>query len=185
MVREGQRGGSGRKKTDTSKLIPDLKARQFALSKRRNTLFRMAGVLATITGAQVAVVVVLPASARGKEYAFGSPSVDAVLQRLPSSSAGNAAALPVAEEDDAARVSALRQELEDIKGLVTAEGARIKAVEAGVKRAKVAAGTNKWWEADVSKLGAAELPDFEAALRQIRDAAQRQAAEKNGTATRF
>uniref|UniRef100_A0ACD5WDA6 Uncharacterized protein n=1 Tax=Avena sativa TaxID=4498 RepID=A0ACD5WDA6_AVESA len=181
MVREGQQGGSGRKKTDTSKLIPDLKARQFALSKRRNTLFRMAGVLATITGAQVAVVV-LPASARGKEYAFGSPSVDAVLQRLPSSSAGNAAALPVAEEDDAARVSALRQELEDIKGLVTAEGARIKAVEDGVKRAKVAAGTNKWWEADVNKLGAAELPHFEAALRQIRDAAQRMIPGQNNDA---
>uniref|UniRef100_A0ACD5WEQ0 Uncharacterized protein n=1 Tax=Avena sativa TaxID=4498 RepID=A0ACD5WEQ0_AVESA len=184
MVREGQRGGSGRKQIDTFKPIPDMKARQSAFSKRRDTLFRAAGVLATITGAQVAVVV-LPASARGGEYAFGSPSVDAVLQRLPSSSStGGNGALPIAEEEEdaAAKVSALRQELEDVKGLVTAEGARIKAVEAGVKRAKVAAGTNKWWEADVSKLGAAELPDFEAALRQIRDAAQRMIPGQNNDA---
>jgi hypothetical protein len=181
MVPRMQRGGTGRKRIDTARLIQNPAARQVAFSKRRNTLFNMAGDLSALCGVQTAVVV-FSSSARGNCYAFGSPSVDAVLRRLDD------VALPAAvgEEEDAATLMALRQELEDTKARVEAEKARIKAVKAGVKRAMEAARTQHWWEADVNAVGAAELPEFEAALCRLRDAVLRHtdsmhAADKNGS----
>ncbi|KAK1641879.1 hypothetical protein QYE76_059684 [Lolium multiflorum] len=180
MVPRMQRGGTGRKRIDTARLIQNPAARQVAFSKRRNTLFNMAGDLSALCGVQTAVVV-FSSSARGNCYAFGSPSVDAVLRRL------DGVALPAVgeEEEDAATLMALRTELEDTKARVEAEKARTKAVEAGVKRAMEAARTQHWWEADVNAVGAAELPEFEAALCRLRDAVLRHAdsmhaADQNG-----
>ncbi|KAM0928725.1 hypothetical protein ACQ4PT_002659 [Festuca glaucescens] len=180
MVPRRQRGGTGRKRIDTARLIQDPAARQVAFSKRRNTLFNMAGDISALCGVHTAVVV-FSSSARGNCYAFGSPSVDAVLQRLD----GAAPPAVEEEEDAAATLMALRKELEDTKARVEAEKARIKAVEAGVKQAMVAARTPMWWEADVNALGAAELPEFEAALCRLRDAVVRHAdslhaADQNG-----
>lgn len=51
---------------------------QVTFSKRRSGLFKKAGNLCLLTGAQVAVIVTSPAN---RLFAFGHPSVDSVLDR--------------------------------------------------------------------------------------------------------
>ncbi|KAM3206478.1 hypothetical protein ACQJBY_061912 [Aegilops geniculata] len=173
MKMKTKKGGTGRKKRDEMKLIQDPAKRQVAFSKRRPTLFGMAGDLSALCGVHVAVVV-FSRSARGNAYAFGSPSVDAVLQRYHQDGGLNedydaADALAVHGEDDAGALAALRRELDDTKARVEAEKKRMKKVEANVERAMAARSTALWWQADVEALGAAELPEFETALRRLRD----------------
>ncbi|CAM0870858.1 unnamed protein product [Alopecurus aequalis] len=161
------------KRRDTSRLIEDPATRQVAFSKRRPSLFAMAGHLSALCGADTAVVVFSP-SARGNAHAFGSPSVDAVLQRLDSQD-GEPGALAVVEEEHggAAALEAKRRELDETRAKVADEKARVKAVEEGVERAMAATPTARWWEADVNVLGGAELPEFETALWELRDAVLR------------
>ncbi|KAE8793676.1 Agamous-like MADS-box protein AGL61 [Hordeum vulgare] len=177
MKMKTKKGGTGRKKRDEMKLIEDPAKRQVTFSKRRPTLFGMAGDLSALCGVHVAVVV-FSRSARGNAYAFGSPSVDAVLQRYHHQDGGHdgddedaAAALAIVhgDDDDAGALAALRRELDDTKARVEAEKKRMKAVEEKVERAMAAGSTALWWQADVQALGAAELPEFETALRRLRD----------------
>ena len=113
MKMKTKKGGTGRKKRDEMKLIQDPAKRQVAFSKRRPTLFSMAGDLSALCGVHVAVVV-FSRSARGNAYAFGSPSVDAVLRRYHQDGGldedyDSAAALAVHSEDDAGALAALRR----------------------------------------------------------------------------
>ncbi|XBJ06609.1 agamous-like MADS-box protein AGL61 [Aegilops tauschii subsp. strangulata] len=172
MKMKTKKGGTGRKKRDEMKLIEDPAKRQVAFSKRRPTLFGMAGDLSALCGVHVAVVV-FSRSARGNAYAFGSPSVDAVLRRYHQDGGhdedDDATALAVHGDDDAGALAALRRELDDTRTRVEAEKKRMKAVEANVERAMAARSTALWWQADVEALGAAELPEFETALWRLRD----------------
>ncbi|XP_037432379.1 agamous-like MADS-box protein AGL29 [Triticum dicoccoides] len=172
MKMKTKKGGTGRKKRDEMKLIEDPAKRQVAFSKRRPTLFGMAGDLSALCGVHVAVVV-FSRSARGNAYAFGSPSVDAVLRRCHHHVGGQdedaALAIVHGDDDDAGALAALRRELDDTKARVEAEKKRMKAVEAKVELAMAARSTALWWQADVEALGAAELPEFETALRRLRD----------------
>ncbi|KAM3405861.1 hypothetical protein ACQJBY_000093 [Aegilops geniculata] len=169
MRMKTKKGGTGRKKRYEMKLIEDPAKRQVAFSKRRPTLFGMAGDLSALCGVHVAVVV-FSRSARGNAYAFGSPSVDAVLRRYHQSGGQDEdAALAVHGDNDAAALAALRRELDDTKARVEAEKKRMKKVEANVEQAMAARSTALWWQADVEALGAAELPEFETALRRLRD----------------
>jgi hypothetical protein len=170
VPRKHQEGAERKKQIDEAKFIEDLAKRHVAFSKRRNTLFSMAGDLSALCGVDTAVVTFSP-SARATAYAFGSLSVDAVLQRLPTKNdgEGGAAALAIVDGEEAT-LEALRKELEDTKTRVKAEKARLTAVEAKVEQAKESAGTTLWWEADDNALGAAELPEYEAGLRQLRKA---------------
>ncbi|XP_037412763.1 agamous-like MADS-box protein AGL61 [Triticum dicoccoides] len=166
MKTKTKKGGTGRKKRNETKLIEDPAKRQVAFSKRRPTLFGMAGDLSALCGVHVAVVV-FSRSARGNAYAFGSPSVDAVLRRYHGNvqdddDHGD-------DDDDAGALAGLRSELDDTKARVEAEKKRMKKVEANVERAMAARSTALWWQADVEALGAAELPEFETALRRLRD----------------
>jgi hypothetical protein len=167
------KGGAGRKRSrrDSANLIEDPAKRLVAFSKHRPTLFTMAGNLSALCGVDTAVVVF---SQSGKVYAFGSPSVDAVLRRYQPLVHVNDyldGATAVAEEggNGGASLAAMRQELDDTKARVKAEKERMKAVDASVLMAMAARRTQFWWQADVNALGAAELPEFEAALGQLRD----------------
>ncbi|KAI5017300.1 hypothetical protein ZWY2020_037847 [Hordeum vulgare] len=112
-----------------------------------------------------------------EDPANGSPSVDAVLQRYHHQDGGHdgddedaAAALAIVhgDDDDAGALAALRRELDDTKARVGGEEAHEgRGGEGG--RAMAAGSTALWWQADVQALGAAELPEFETALRRLRD----------------
>jgi hypothetical protein len=163
---------AGRQRVDTTKLIEDLARRQVTSAKRRPTLFAAASDLSACFGVDTAVVVF---SEYGRAFAFGSPSVDAVLRRHVD--AGKAKEPPLPGHDDALDelrdLAAMRRRLRDAEALAAGEKARIEAVGARVTLAVAEAGSAGWWEADAGALGEAELPEFERALRKLRDAVQR------------
>ncbi|GAV88005.1 SRF-TF domain-containing protein [Cephalotus follicularis] len=68
----------GRRKIEM-KMVKDSGSRQVTFSKRRSGLFKKANELATLCGAQVAIVVFSPG---GKSFSFGHPSVHSITQRF-------------------------------------------------------------------------------------------------------
>ena len=83
----------------------DKSSRQVTFSKRRSGLFKKCSELALLCGADLAVIVF---SEAGNVFAFGSPSVDAVLRRyVPLPAAANANHAGVDDDDD-------REALEEI-----------------------------------------------------------------------
>ena len=61
------------------KMVKDNSSRQVTFSKRRTGLFKKANELATLCGAEVAIVVFSPG---GKPFSFGHPTVDSVSDRF-------------------------------------------------------------------------------------------------------
>ncbi|KAB1221360.1 Agamous-like MADS-box protein AGL61 [Morella rubra] len=76
----------GRRKIEM-KMVKDNNCRQVTFSKRRTGLFKKANELATLCGADVAIVVFSPG---GKPFSFGHPSVGSVSDRFLSTQDPNA-----------------------------------------------------------------------------------------------
>lgn len=68
----------GRRKIEM-KMVSDNNSRQVTFSKRRTGLFKKANELATMCGAEVAIVVFSPG---GKPFSFGHPDVDSIANRF-------------------------------------------------------------------------------------------------------
>ncbi|PRQ29405.1 putative transcription factor MADS-type1 family [Rosa chinensis] len=68
----------GRRKIEMKKVM-DSSSRQVTFSKRRTGLFKKAHEIATLCGAEVAIVVFSPG---GKPFSFGNPNVDSVADRF-------------------------------------------------------------------------------------------------------
>ncbi|KAF0902090.1 hypothetical protein E2562_012870 [Oryza meyeriana var. granulata] len=144
-------------------------SRQVTSCKRRTGMFKKASELSTLCGASVAVVTF---SKAGNVFAFGDPSVDAVLHcYAPLRQGDGAAPAPAHVEDGDApsreELNAVRQAAEQTKAQVKAEEARMRDIAGKITQAK--AGRQFWWEADVEALGEGELPDFARALERLRD----------------
>jgi hypothetical protein len=161
---------AGRQRVDTTKLIEGRARRQVTSAKRRPTLFAAASDFSACFGVDTAVVVF---SGYGRCFAFGSPSVDAVLRRHVD--AGKEPPLPGHDDDldELGNLAAMRRQLRDAEALAAGEKARMEAVGAKVTLAVAEAGGAGWWEADAGALGVAELPEFQRALQKLRDAVQR------------
>ena len=148
---------AGRQWVDTTKLMEDRARRLVTFSRRRRTVFATASDLSSLDGVDTAAVVF---SEAGNVFAFGSPSVDAVLRRLVYSEQP----LPGDEPVDLAVLAAKRQQVTDAEALEAAEKERMEAVGAKVKQAVPEAGSARWWEADARALREAELLEFEREL---------------------
>lgn len=68
----------GRRKIEM-KMVKDNSSRQVTFSKRRTGLFKKANELATLCGAEVAIVVFSPG---GKPFSFGHPNVESLADRF-------------------------------------------------------------------------------------------------------
>ncbi|KAL6201238.1 hypothetical protein ACLB2K_024953 [Fragaria x ananassa] len=68
----------GRRKIEMKRVM-DNNSRQVTFSKRRTGLFKKAHEIATLCGAEVAIVVFSPG---GKPFSFGHPNVDSVADRF-------------------------------------------------------------------------------------------------------
>jgi hypothetical protein len=128
----------------------DKNSRQVTFSKRRSGLFKKCSELALLCGADLAVIVF---SEAGNVFAFGSPSVDAVLRRHKDD---GREPLPGDAALDLGDLAARRRELKEAEALAAAEKARMKAIGVKVKLAVAEAGRAGWWEADAGALGEAE-----------------------------
>uniref|UniRef100_A0A0E0LBZ6 MADS-box domain-containing protein n=1 Tax=Oryza punctata TaxID=4537 RepID=A0A0E0LBZ6_ORYPU len=182
MVRSRGRPSLGRQRIEI-RPIENGGRRQVTFSKRRHGLFKKASELSTLCGASVAVVAF---STAGNVFAFGEPTVDAVLRRFdplhPVAADDGAALAPApagggdaAPPGDDKELDVLRRAADQTKEQVTAEQARMRDVGDKITQAMAAAGKRFWWEADVEALGEAELPEFARALERLRDSVRRHA----------
>ncbi|GER25724.1 MADS-box transcription factor family protein, partial [Striga asiatica] len=136
----------GRRKLEMKKIgkKPNL---QVTFSKRRKGLFRKAGELSVLSGSEIAILVQSPA---GKIFAFGAPTVDAVVCRLQGVDCQYQPAFERAE--------AMRLRYEEAVRKLEAE-----------KSAKAEDDGGSWWERDFEGMDVAELEVYAAALESLRN----------------
>ncbi|KAI8541247.1 hypothetical protein RHMOL_Rhmol08G0046800 [Rhododendron molle] len=143
---------------------------QVTFSKRRSGIFRKAGELSVLCGARVAVIVSSPA---GKVFAFGSPSVDAVVDRFL---AGNTSW----GDSDAELFDGDVRRLRDEHAKVATE---LETEEEIDKAARGGGGGGSWWEQNLDGLGLSELEQYKAALEVLKSKVMRRADEMGQMAT--
>jgi hypothetical protein len=136
------------------RLVEDEQSRQVTFSKRKAGVFKKASELSILCRANLAIVVF---SKSDNAFAFGSPSVDAVLD--------GSAANEVEWEHLEALIRQTKEKGEEVK----AEEARMRAIAEKIEEVQRKGGEQFWWQADVEQLGKAELPEFIKALERARD----------------
>jgi hypothetical protein len=138
------------------RLVENQQSRQVTFSKRKAGIYKKASELALLCHANLAIVVF---SECDNAFAFGSPSVDAVL----------GGAVPAAADEEWEHLEALVRETKEKGEQVKAEEARMRAIAEKVEEVQRKGGEQFWWQADVEQLGKAELPEFLKALERARD----------------
>lgn len=147
----------GRQKIEMKK-IEDMDDRLITFSKRRSGIYKKASELATLCGAQVAVVVFSPS---GRTFSFGHPSVEWVanrfLQKNPPESH------PLVEAHRLMRISELNQKYCDLVSQLEAERERGKVLQKLTKARE----SKGWWEAPAEKLSFQELQEMNKSFEEL------------------
>ncbi|KAK1315627.1 Agamous-like MADS-box protein AGL62 [Acorus calamus] len=112
--------GRGRRKLEMKK-IEDRYALQVTFSKRKQGIFNKANELATLCGADVAVVLFSPA---GNPYVFAQPSLDAVINSCSSSLLHHRPSTTASSVHRKQRVQQLLDECDHLLARIEAERAR-------------------------------------------------------------
>lgn len=174
----------GRRKIEM-KVVKDTSCRQVTFSKRRTGLFKKANELATLCGAEVAVVVFSPG---GKPFSFGQPNVESVADRfLKRESKPNrdkaaiAAAVPSKNKKNNAAVAATAEKLnqqlnERVKQLQDEKKrgeALDKEIAAGEKAAPI----------DIDDLGYEDLEKLKRSLEELREKVKERVGEIDASST--
>ncbi|KAF7134917.1 hypothetical protein RHSIM_Rhsim08G0038700 [Rhododendron simsii] len=162
-TRKEKKTSLGRRRIEIKK-IEKRSQLQVTFSKRRSGLFSKAGELSVLCGARVAVIVESPA---GKIFAFGSPSVDAVVDQFL---AGNTAGWGDSDAEFDNDVHRLRDKHAKAVRELEAEEEREKAACGG-------GGDGSWWEQSLDGLGLSELEQYKAALEVLKSKVMRRADE--------
>ncbi|XP_010238576.1 agamous-like MADS-box protein AGL61 [Brachypodium distachyon] len=159
----------GRQKIEIRRIDSD-EARQVCFSKRRAGLFKKASELSILCGAQVAAIVFSPA---GKAFSFGTPSVDAVLDRFLGGAArpGGTGGGRAAGSESPVLAELIRQHAE-LRAQVEVEKARAEALRKEQKATGAAPGAPKWLDCELSEMSEPELVAFAAALVEVQAAVQ-------------
>ena len=151
--------------------VENKESRQVTFSKRKTGLWKKVAEIAVLCRAMIAVVVF---SEAGKPFAFGSPSVDAVLDLIDDAPGVHAHAAAAADDEvEWEAVEALYRKTDEKRVEVTKEAARLTTIGEKVVEVKERAGKDKWWEADVDALGMEELLVFNKSLERLRDNVRR------------
>ncbi|KAF5736313.1 agamous-like MADS-box protein AGL62-like [Tripterygium wilfordii] len=148
----------GRRKIEI-KMVKDSNTRQVTFSKRRTGLFKKANELATLCGAEIAIIVFSPG---GKPFSFGQPNVEVVTDRFL-----NQEDQPKDEEDGfdglvespgaRSRVEKLNQKLNNVMKKLDKEKKRGEMLDKAMK---------KDWK---SMLGRDELMKMKADLEKLQE----------------
>ncbi|KAE7996230.1 hypothetical protein FH972_000969 [Carpinus fangiana] len=151
----------GRQKIEMKK-IEDLDDRLITFSKRRSGIYKKASELATLCGAEVAVVVFSPS---GKPFSFGHPSVESVANRFLKKNTPESGDTthPLVEAHRRVRISELNQNYCELVSQLEAERERGKALQKVTK----ARGSKGWWEAPVENLSFQELQEMNKSLEEL------------------
>lgn len=162
MAAEGKRT-RGRQKIEM-KRIENEDDRLITFSKRRSGVYKKASELATLCGAEVAVVVFSPA---GKPFSFGHPSVETVTSRFLNQNPdpNGDRTHPLVEAHRRVRINELSQQYSELVSQLEAERERGKELQ---KLTKAKTGENKgWWEAPIDELSFEEVQKMDASLREL------------------
>ncbi|KAG7963506.1 hypothetical protein I3843_09G121900 [Carya illinoinensis] len=162
MAAEGKRT-RGRQKIEM-KRIENEDDRLITFSKRRSGVYKKASELATLCGAEVAVVVFSPA---GKPFSFGHPSVESVTSRFLNQNPDphGDRTHPLVEAHRRVRINELSQQYSELVNQLEVERERGKELQ---KLTKARPGEDKgWWEAPIEELSCEEVQKMDASLREL------------------
>ncbi|KAL3843836.1 hypothetical protein ACJIZ3_001239 [Penstemon smallii] len=141
-----------RKKIEIKK-IENQSNRQVTFSKRRVGLFKKASELCILSGAEISIIV----HSLGKRvFAFGHPTVDAVVDRFLNGNSEARESCPTVKTRD------FNRHYSDVCKQLDAE----KKLKDSIENAKTPRG-GLWWEDDVDGLGLEELEQYAAALEEL------------------
>lgn len=120
------------------KRVMDSSSRQVTFSKRRTGLFKKAHEIATLCGAEVAVVVFSPG---GKPFSFGHPNVDSVADRFLSQEEADEESPKKTDDRGSGKVvERLNQQLADVLKQLETEKKRGEVIDKALLKAKAKAG---------------------------------------------
>ncbi|XP_057950320.1 agamous-like MADS-box protein AGL61 [Malania oleifera] len=162
MATTPKKQSAGRKKIPIEK-ITEKSNLQVSFSKRRAGLFKKAGELCILCGAEIAVIVMSPGN---KFFSFGHPSVDAVVNRYLSGGASSsepaaAVQLPTAEYNQS-YAEALRELGEDRKQAAVIEESKTAASFGN------GGGGEFWWDGPIDGMELEELEQFQASMKELK-----------------
>ncbi|KAF5472467.1 hypothetical protein F2P56_009184 [Juglans regia] len=150
----------GRRKIEMA-MVKDGSSRQVTFSKRRNGVFKKANELATLCGAEVAVVAFSPG---GKPFSFGQPSVGAVSDRFlhRDQRKPNHGKTVVGSSKDGAKVSILTQQLNELLKQLYDEKKRGEMLEKAKEKSGYKAPI-------INEMGLQELGELKGSLERLRE----------------
>ncbi|KAK3204179.1 hypothetical protein Dsin_018225 [Dipteronia sinensis] len=146
--------------------------RMVTFSKRKSGIFKKASEIATLTGAEVGVVIF---SESGKPHSFGNPSIEAVSNRFQGV---NPPPYDItshfAKAQRQKRIAGLNQKQNSLLHQIAAEKDREKRIKVVAKEKK----TQGWWEAPIDDKNVKQLRQMEATLEEIRKTVQSKLDQK-------
>lgn len=182
----------GRQKIEIKRL-ENKSNKQVTFSKRRSGLFKKAGELTVLCGANVAVIVFSP---NNKVFCFGYPGLDSVLHSYllgtgtgtgtTNNNNNTTSSSEAAAGREMLEVGELNRALKEATGELEAERRRAEEMMMTMKQtAETTAST--WWEhvsgGDVVGMVAKELEHYMAQLKEMRRKVANRFDELNTTAT--
>ncbi|KAJ8761957.1 hypothetical protein K2173_006559 [Erythroxylum novogranatense] len=143
--------------------------RLVTFSKRRSGIYKKASELITLTGAEVAFVVLSPA---GKPFSFAHPSIEAVANRFLGHAPN-----PINDDSTASIIEAHRQmridELNNQYNHSIHQQEMDRKKEFELKQKVIGIETKGWWSANVQELNELELIRLEVAFKELQFKLQR------------
>ncbi|GJW01570.1 agamous-like MADS-box protein AGL62 [Tanacetum coccineum] len=143
---------TGRKK------IEETASRQVTFSKRRTGLFKKASELCVFTGAEMAIIVQSPG---GHCYAFGHPSVDAVIDRYEN----NGSTLVSPKHPS---VTELNMQYAELEKELEREKRKYEMIQQEKKGKSSSSEFVPWYEQDIEWMEVEELEQYVAALVELK-----------------
>nr|GEW79322.1 agamous-like MADS-box protein AGL62 [Tanacetum cinerariifolium] len=150
---------TGRKKIPIKK-IEKMTSRQVTFSKRRTGLFKKASELCVLTGAEMAIIVQLPG---GHWYAFGHPSIDAVIDCYD-----NKGSTSVSVSQKQQSVTELNVQYAKLEKELEREKSKYEMIRQDKIGKSSSSEFVPWYEQDVGGMEVEELEQYLAALVELK-----------------
>lgn len=154
MASRVMKHGKGRRKVEIKK-IENVNKLQVTFSKRRAGLFKKAGELCVLCGAEIAILTFSPAE---KPYAYGHPSADSVINRFLYGKSPT--------DTNSGEKHDLHQQYLGYIGQLEAEKERVKK-EIEQLKAICSSESAFWWDASFEGLDLNELEEIKASIEEL------------------
>ncbi|XP_027101746.1 agamous-like MADS-box protein AGL29 [Coffea arabica] len=152
----------GRQKIDIAK-IQNEQHLQVTFSKRRAGLFKKASELCTLTGSEVALVVFSPGE---KVYSFGSPNIDAIIEKFEFSTPKSVdASTLLLEAHHRFNVQHLNKQLSILENQLEAK----KKIGETLNQLRKVGQIRHWWDAPINDLNLEQLESLHSALLELQN----------------